>query len=287
MTGTLDSRLLAAVFVFLDGSSLLHDLRRLRQPKAFSRLRRSTKLATIASCIFRIACWSLCSIDFCPCNDFASVLPFNRATIYLALDLFFSFLLSITLDLVKSDVQLRVHTRGPVDIPWYNHHAAERPLLSGDKLPALSLPTASQPPLSGLAYRTSYEDGSASSTSSSARTSLSGPAPVIEARSPPSSSADLPGSAPPDYSLPPSSVAESYYPSQTQLTTSMNQTQAYMDVHSSHLSSGQPYASHAATAGALAHYPQYHQQPPVLQPTATYGPASSYSPPRHNLQPPR
>ncbi|CEL01512.1 Putative Cell pattern formation-associated protein stuA [Aspergillus calidoustus] len=57
--------------------------------------------------------------------------------------------------------------------------------------------------------------------------------------------------------------------------TSMNQPQPYMDVHS-HLSSGQPYASHPATAGAM-HY-QYPQQPPVLQPTSTYGPASSYSP---------
>ncbi|KAL3442160.1 hypothetical protein BJX65DRAFT_229887 [Aspergillus insuetus] len=57
--------------------------------------------------------------------------------------------------------------------------------------------------------------------------------------------------------------------------TSMNQPQPYMDVHS-HLSSGQPYASHPATAGAI-HY-QYPQQPPVLQPTSTYGPASSYSP---------
>ncbi|KAL4925905.1 KilA-N domain-containing protein [Aspergillus undulatus] len=55
---------------------------------------------------------------------------------------------------------------------------------------------------------------------------------------------------------------------------SMNQSQPYMDVH--HLSSGQPYASHHATAGALSHY-QYPQQPPVLQPTSTYGPASSYS----------
>ncbi|PLB47057.1 apses transcription factor StuA [Aspergillus steynii IBT 23096] len=57
----------------------------------------------------------------------------------------------------------------------------------------------------------------------------------------------------------------------------MNQTQPYMDVHSSHLSSAQPYASHAATAGGIPHY-QYHQQPPVLQPASTsYGPASSYS----------
>lgn len=58
----------------------------------------------------------------------------------------------------------------------------------------------------------------------------------------------------------------------------MNQTQSYMDVHSSHLSSAQPYASHASSSSALPNYHQYHQQPPVLQPaSAAYGPASSYS----------
>ncbi|KAL4889794.1 hypothetical protein BDV59DRAFT_103920 [Aspergillus ambiguus] len=56
----------------------------------------------------------------------------------------------------------------------------------------------------------------------------------------------------------------------------MNSTQPYMDVHSSHLSSAQPYASQAAPAGGMAHYPGYHQ-PPVLQPASTYGPTSSYS----------
>ncbi|CEJ60900.1 Putative APSES transcription factor StuA [Penicillium brasilianum] len=52
----------------------------------------------------------------------------------------------------------------------------------------------------------------------------------------------------------------------------MNHTQPYMDVHS-HLSSAQPYASHAATAGTMSHYP-YQHQPPVLQPAASYAPAS-------------
>ncbi|PWY70411.1 cell pattern formation-associated protein stuA [Aspergillus heteromorphus CBS 117.55] len=182
----------------------------------------------------------------------------------------------------------QVHTRGPVDIPWYNHHAAERPLLSGDKLPALSLPTASQA-ISGQSYRTSYEDPSAlGSNNTSARTSLSGVAPVVsEARSPPPSSADLTAggqgrlsldsSAPQEYSLQHTPVSDSYYQSQTPIG-SMNQTQPYIDVHPAHLSSAQSYASHAATAGGIAHYPQYHQQPPVLQPASTtYGPASSYS----------
>ncbi|RHZ67757.1 uncharacterized protein CDV56_109634 [Aspergillus thermomutatus] len=181
----------------------------------------------------------------------------------------------------------QVHTRGPVDIPWYNHHAAERPLLSGDKLPALSLPTASQPIVSGQSYRASYEESAPGSTSSSARTSLSsGTAPTVsEARTPPPSvdlvaggpgRLSLESSAPQDYTVAQHPVSDSYYPNPTPLG-SMNQTQSYMDVHSSHLSSTQPYASQAATAGAMAHYPQYHQQPPVLQPASTYGPASSYS----------
>ncbi|GES66168.1 APSES transcription factor StuA [Aspergillus terreus] len=171
----------------------------------------------------------------------------------------------------------KVHTRGPVDIPWYNPHAAERPLLSGDKLPALSLPTASQPSLSGQSYRTAYEDASApGSNNASTRTSLSGPAPLsTDLRTPPPS-ADLGAqSAPQEYSLASQPVSESYYPNPTPLG-GMNSTQPYMDVHSSHLSSAQPYASQAAPAGSMTHYPGYHQ-PPVLQPASTYGPASSYS----------
>ncbi|KAL2701031.1 hypothetical protein AAEP93_007850 [Penicillium crustosum] len=169
----------------------------------------------------------------------------------------------------------QVHTRGPADIPWYNHHAAERPLLPGDKLPALSLPTATQ----GLS-RTAYHDPSlTNSTNSSARTSLSGASvPANEPRSPPSST-DLSGtqgrlsldsSAPTEYSLPPS-VNEGYYPSPTSLG-SMNQTQPYMDVHS-HMSSAQSYAPQGATAGAMSHY-QYHGQPPVMQPASSYAPAA-------------
>lgn len=160
----------------------------------------------------------------------------------------------------------QVHTRGPADIPWYNPHAAERPLLSGDKLPALSLPTATQAP-----SRAFYQDPS-SSASSSARTSLSGASAVHEPRSPPPS-ADLATqgrlSLDSEYSIP----QDGYYPSPTSLG-SMNQAPPYMDVHShhSHMSSAQPYASQGATAGAMSHYP-YHQQPTVLQPASSYGPS--------------
>ena len=59
---------------------------------------------------------------------------------------------------------------------------------------------------------------------------------------------------------------------------SMNQAPSYMDAHQSHMSGGQPYASQAATAGGMPHYPQYQQQPPVLQPgPGSYAPtAGSY-----------
>ncbi|KAL1967817.1 hypothetical protein VTN77DRAFT_2506 [Rasamsonia byssochlamydoides] len=77
----------------------------------------------------------------------------------------------------------------------------------------------------------------------------------------------------------------------------MNQTQPYMDVHSSHFSSPQSYASHGATAGALVPYSHYQQQPPVLQPGSTaypstansysqYGYANGVTSPQSTTQPP-
>lgn len=154
----------------------------------------------------------------------------------------------------------QVHTRGPADIPWYNHHAAERPLLSGDKLPALSLPTATQAP-----SRSVYQEVPSSNTSS-ARTSLSEASAVQEPRSPPPSDLGTQG-LDSEYNI----AHQGYYPSPTSLG-SMNHGQPYMDVHPL-LSSAQPYASQGATAGTMSHYP-YHHQPPVLQPASSYGPAS-------------
>ncbi|KAJ5939391.1 hypothetical protein N7466_002525 [Penicillium verhagenii] len=163
----------------------------------------------------------------------------------------------------------QVHTRGPAEPPWYNQHAAERPLLSGDKLPALSLPTAQ------VSSR-GYQDAS---VSGSARTSLSGASAVHEPRSPPHT--DLHRlSLDSEYSIVPN---EAYYPSPTSLG-SMNQAPPYMDVHS-HMSSAQPYASQGATAGAMSHYP-YHQQPPVLQPVSSYGPSYQYGYPNGVTSPP-
>ncbi|KAJ5084242.1 hypothetical protein NUU61_008821 [Penicillium alfredii] len=178
----------------------------------------------------------------------------------------------------------QVHTRGPADIPWYNHHAAERPILSGDKLPALSLPTAIQ----GQTAR-AYQDPSVASSNSSARTSLSGSSVAAHERSPPPDLAGTQGrlslDSGADYSIPPASVHDGYYPSPTSLG-SMNQSQPYMDVPS-HLSSAQPYTSQGATSGTMPQYP-YPQQPPVLQPSSTYAPApySQYGYPSGVTSPP-
>lgn len=152
-------------------------------------------------------------------------------------------------------------------------------MLSGDKLPALSLPTASQSSSIAAAapsYRSGYPDPVVpGSNPSSARTSLSGSAAAVnhDNRTPPPS-AELASTASTEY---PNPVSESYYPAPLPIS-SMNHTPPYMDVHSSHLSSAQPYASQAATAGGISHYSPYPTQPPVLQPASTtYGPASSYS----------
>ncbi|EFW15684.1 hypothetical protein D8B26_002234 [Coccidioides posadasii str. Silveira] len=57
----------------------------------------------------------------------------------------------------------------------------------------------------------------------------------------------------------------------------MNQTQSYMDVHSSHLPSAQAYTSQPGAVETLSHYP--YQQPPLLQPGPTaYAPTTSAYP---------
>jgi enhanced filamentous growth protein 1 len=56
----------------------------------------------------------------------------------------------------------------------------------------------------------------------------------------------------------------------------MNQNQPYMDMHSSHMSSAQPYTPQSATAPGLSHYSQY-QQPQVIQPGPTHYAPSPHS----------
>ncbi|KMW69476.1 hypothetical protein BDDG_13619 [Blastomyces dermatitidis ATCC 18188] len=183
----------------------------------------------------------------------------------------------------------QVHTRLPTDIPWYNHHAAERPLIGGDRLPALFLPHAQQSSSSG---RIGSQDSSISTVSSTGSNSASSvasyttysQAPTGEAKNPPPSSTDGAGGVRSRYSLESTSqpdylaggtVSEGYSITQTALG-SMNQTQSYLDVHTSHLSSAQPYSSHGTPASSIPPY-QY-SQPPVLQSGSSYSSsgASSY-----------
>ncbi|MCJ1406006.1 hypothetical protein MMC19_000071 [Ptychographa xylographoides] len=57
----------------------------------------------------------------------------------------------------------------------------------------------------------------------------------------------------------------------------MNANQQYTDSQHSHLSGGPPYTPQSQTSGGMAHYPQYQQQAPPLQPIhGSYAPSPSY-----------
>lgn len=175
----------------------------------------------------------------------------------------------------------QVHTRGPVDIPWYNHHAAERHWPSSDKLPSLTLPPSNQLPLSG---HTSFQLGdqdsstvvSSSPSNPTARSSIARYSqPDIKTSPRPADGArggqgrlSLDTSSHLDPPIPSNPVSEGSYMNLSS-AHSMNQAQPFMDIHPSHLSSAQPYASQGVTSGALVAYSHY-QQPPVLQPGSTY-----------------
>jgi len=190
----------------------------------------------------------------------------------------------------------QVHTRGPVDVPWYNSHYSQRSLLSGDRLPNLHLPqtyTAS-PSYASSSSRSALSDSSSNGNGGhypSSQTSTSSypgansgiglktpsPSPASQNIAPHSHGLTEEPAEHPEYSSQPqgiqpyNQVAESY-------SVTMNQPQQYMDSHQSHMSAGQSYAPQPTTAGGMSHYPQYQQQPPVLQtgPGGYAPPPSSY-----------
>lgn len=167
-----------------------------------------------------------------------------------------------------------MQTRGPVDIPWFNRHAAERPLFSSDKFPPFQPPISQPSPLSGPLFLQSGAQGASAAVSGSSNSSH-------DAKSF-ASSTGVTGGNQHQLSAESPGVTDHKFPTQTPSGgpshSTMNQTQPYMDVHSSHFSSPQSYASSSATAGALVPYSHY-QQPPVLQPGSTAYPstANSYS----------
>ena len=190
----------------------------------------------------------------------------------------------------------QVSTRGPVDISWYNHHAAQRPLLSSDRLPNLQLPQT---------YPASVSSGTSSSRigsldSSSNYSSNQYPPSLTSASSYPSSGNPPIGLKTPSPS-PASQVASSHphvqgedstapaqYSSHSHhlqaygqeaesYSSAMNPNQQYLDSQHSHMSGGPSYAPQSQTSGGMAHYPQY-QQAPALQPVhGSYAPTTSYT----------
>lgn len=179
----------------------------------------------------------------------------------------------------------QVHTRGPVDIPWYNRHAAERHWPSSDRLPSLTLPPSNQLPLSGfqLGDQDSSTVVSSSPNNPTVQSSIAryigdvktSPRPADGARGG-QGRLSLDTSAHLDPPIPSNPVNEGPYMNLSS-AHSMNQAQPFLDMHPSHLSSAQPYASQGVTSGALVAYSHY-QQPPVLQPGSTYpSAAGSYS----------
>lgn len=167
-------------------------------------------------------------------------------------------------------------TRGPIDIPHYNHHAAQRPLYVNDRLPSFPLPQPQQAYSSGTSSPRVGSLGSSSVLTSSSHTSSFSngpktPSPTLAV----SGALPAPLSHTSSYSSNPQ--AGSGYPYHQESYANMNQPPPEM-YYNSHMSSGQPPAPQTITSSGMAHY-SHHQQPPLLQPgPAQYSPAQgSYS----------
>jgi protein SOK2 len=142
--------------------------------------------------------------------------------------------------------QVQVQTRGPIDEPWYNHQYSQRPLVSNEKLPSLSLPLG-QSSWTDSSPRTTL--GSSSLPPSNTHTSSytnGNPAHGLKTPSPPN---------------PPHGLSEY---GQDQYGGNMNHSQSW-DVHQSHMSAGPAHAPLPVTSGGMTQYSHY-QQPPLLQP---------------------
>ena len=184
----------------------------------------------------------------------------------------------------------QVQTRGPADIPFYNSHYSQRPLLSSDRLPHLNLPQSyaasssyvPTPPRSVLP-EPHFPGGHYGPTAFSGAQQGIGlktpsPSPTAQDLTPPHCHG-LPDDSPEHINCSSSTAnIQPYEPLAERFKDAMNQQQ-YLESHQSYSSAGQSYAPQPATTGGMPHYPQYQQQPPVLQPgPGTYTPSpTSYS----------
>ena len=180
----------------------------------------------------------------------------------------------------------QVQTRGASDVPYYNHHAAQRPLYVNDRLPSLPLPQPQQAYSSGTSsprvgslgsLGSSILNGSSSHSSYTTASSSNGPktpSPTLPAHS------GLPTAlSHTSYSTtPPSATTYSYNQEPAYSTMNHNQPPHQDMYYPQHMSTGQPPQPQTVTSGTMGHYPQQHQQPPLLQPVpAQYAPAPAYN----------
>jgi protein SOK2 len=164
----------------------------------------------------------------------------------------------------------QVSTREATDIPYYNHHAAQRPLYVNDRLPSLSLPQPQQAYSSGTSSPRVGSLGSVSALNGSSQTSFSTgpktPSPTLPM------SSGLPAPLSHNSSFNTNPQPSPGYSYQQESYANMNQPPPDM-YYNSHMSSGQAPAPQPITSGGMPQY-SHHQQPPLLQPgPAQYPPA--------------
>lgn len=178
----------------------------------------------------------------------------------------------------------QVHTRAPTDVPWYNPHYSQRPLLSSNQLPHLNLPqsyaaTSSYSAAIPRSVPPEPHYSPAQENSSSHHSAHDG----IGLKTPSPSPTAQHTSTPHPIGLSENSSEQAEYPHHQSLASynqigeaysaGMNQPSQYMDSHQSYSSGGQSYPSQPATS----QYPQYHNQPAVLQPgPGNYAPSPTY-----------
>lgn len=157
----------------------------------------------------------------------------------------------------KLDLPSISQVHRPSDVPFYNHHASQRPLYANDRLPPLPLPQPHQAYSSGTSSPRIGSIGSSAPAGSSYTSSYTTNEPKTPSPGLPSSSLPAPltqqSPYPPTASYP---YAQEY--------SSMN-TGGHDMYYQSHLTSGQAPPPQTVTTNVMAQYPQ-HQQPPLLHP---------------------
>ena len=173
----------------------------------------------------------------------------------------------------------QVHTRGPVDVPWYNPHYSQRPPPS-DRLPDLHLPQSYASPSFGANSHRAAADSSSNSRSAqysvppdnSSSYTANHPETGLKTPTPSPTSQKLTvqshGLAEERADLPAYSSGRQGAPTYTQAAepafSNMNQPPQYMDSHQSHIPSSQSYAPQQPSSNGMSQYPPYQQPTQVL-----------------------